>query len=103
MSDIITPDFGNVARSTWKKLEDWARDEQEATKVLAQTRLNRVKAASKDLYQSAVDGIGECYAEMPSDMYFRQLQNDKDFWKDPSNVKRFFKDNGEYMNAGYKI
>lgn len=74
-----------------------------ADRVLTQTRLDKVKAASEDLYQSAMDGIGECYAQMDSETYHRQLQNDPYFWMDKGNTRKFFKDNPQYMNAGYKI
>ena len=103
MNEIITRDNSDISHKTWDVLERMSRNEQMADKVLTQTRLDKVKAASDACYQSAMDGIGECYAQMDSETYHRQLQNDPDFWKCESNTKKFFKQNTQYLNAGYKI
>lgn len=104
MPDIIIPKFPkNTSQKTWDKFYRWTQDEQQADRVRHSTYLERVKSASDGIAAKAVDGLGECYAEMDGRMYHRQLQNDPNFWNDPSNVKKFFKDNDQYVNKGYKI
>jgi len=74
-----------------------------ADKVRANSYLERVKTQNEGVGTKSVNGIGECYGQMDSRMYFRQMQNDKDFWKDEGNKKRFFKDNPQYLNEGHKV
>jgi len=106
MSEIIVPKFPkNVSEQAWDRFYRHCQDEQMVDKHRSATYLERVKQHSKDngYFQKSVDGIGECYAEMDSRMYHRQLQNDPDFWKDPSNHKSFFRDNPEYLNGNHKV
>ena len=104
--DIVVPKFPkHVPQSAWDKFYRMAQDEQFVDKHRSATYLEQVKAKSKDQehFRKSIDGIGECYAEMDSRMYHRQMQNDPDFWKDASNVKKFFKDNDQYLNQGHKV
>lgn len=108
MSEIIVPNFGNVPQKVWDVFYKWAQDEQMADKVRANSYLERVKASNKGIGEKSINGIGECFGQIDSRMYHRQMQNDKDFWNDPSNVKKFFKDNPQYLNqtksgSTYKI
>jgi len=98
MSDVIIPDFGNVSQKTWDRFYRFAQDQQQADKFFTKQRLLDVKKAFKGVGEKAVDGIGECYAQMDSRTFHRMLQNDEHFWKDESNVKKFFKDNPQYLN-----
>ncbi len=109
MPDIIIPKFPkNASQAVWDKLYKWSQDEQEADRVRHAAYLNRVKAQSDGIGTKTCDGIGECYAEMDARMYLRWQQTDPHFWDDPTNVKRFFKDNDQYLNKNkngqkYKI
>jgi len=98
MSEIIRPNFGNVSQQTWDRFYRYAQDQQKADKYFTRQRLLATKNAHKGDGVKAVDGIGENYATMDSRTYHRQLQNDEHFWKDPSNVVKFFKDNPQYLN-----
>ena len=102
--DVVIPKFPkNITKSTWDKFYRWAQNEQEADRVRHSTFLERVKATSDGIGEKAIEGVGECYAQMDSRMFHRQLQNDPHFFDDVGNIKKFFKDNPQYMNAGYKI
>lgn len=106
MSNIIVPKFPkNVTRKAWDQFYRHTQDQQQVDKVRMNSYLELVKGHSKEqgYNKKAIDGVGECYAEMDSRTYHRQMQNDPDFWKDPSNHKRFFKDNRQYLNEGHKI
>ena len=99
MSDkLIIPNFGNVSQKTWDRFYRYAQDQQTADKYFTKQRLYNVKNTYKGCAVKAIDGIGENYATMDSRIYHRQMQNDKDFWKDPANVVKFFKDNPDYLN-----
>ena len=106
MANIVVPKFPkNVTQKAWDQFYRHCQDEQMIDKVRSNSYLELVKGKSKEQghHQKAINGIGECYAEMDSRMYHRQLQNDPDFWKDPSNHKKFFKDNSKYLNKGMKV
>jgi hypothetical protein len=96
---LVIPNFGNVSEKTWDLFYKWAQDEQTADRVRANSYLERVKAQDKGIGEKSVDGLGECFANMDSRIYHRQLQNDKKFWSDEGNIKRFFKDNPQYLNT----
>ena len=102
--DIIIPKIPkDTPQAVRDQLYDWATKAQDADRVLHESYLNRVKAQSDGIGTKAMDGAGECYAQMDSLMYHRQLQNDPHFWDDLSNVKKFFKDNRQYLNEGFKV
>lgn len=102
--DIIIPKLPkNMSEQTKTQLYRWAQDEQEADRVMHEAYLQRVKAQSDGIGTKNVDGIGECYAQIDSRMYHRQLQSDPHFWDDLGNIKRFMKDNPQYLNDGYKV
>jgi len=102
-TDVIIPEFGNVSEKTWARFKRWANDVQMSHKVRRMSLLERVKLDEPDIGKGHVDGLGECYAQIDSETYFRQMQNDADFWRDTANKKKFFKDNPEYLNEGHKI
>ena len=108
MSDLVIPDFGNVSQQTWDRFYRYAQDQQKADKYFTNKRLQMVKEQHKGDGVKAIDGIGENYATMDSRTYHRMLQNDPHFWADEGNVKKFFKDNPQYLNqtasgSTYKI
>lgn len=104
MSNIIIPKFPkNADKKVWDMFYKWSQDEQMADRVRANSYLERVRKQEKGIGEKHIDGLGECYASMDSRMYHRQLQNDPHFWTDPSNVKRFFKDNSQYLLQGKKV
>jgi len=104
MSDIVVPNFPkNTSPKTWDKFYRWACDEQEADKFKMKVRNLQVKNQYKGCFEKPIDGIGECYATMDSRTYHRMLQDDPDFWKDPSNHKSFFRDNDRYLNQGHLV
>ena len=98
MSEIINPNFGQVSEMTWNRINRYLQDEQNADRYLSRKRLLKVKEQEKGNAVKAVDGIGENYATMDSRMYHRQMQNDPHFWRDEANIKKFMKDNPQYLN-----
>lgn len=99
MSEIILPTQGKaVSERTWDKVYRYLQDEQNADRYLSRKRLLKVKEQNAGIGDKNMDGIGECYASMDSRMFHRQMQNDKHFWADEGNVKKFFKENPQYLN-----
>ena len=104
MSNIIIPKFPkNVSQQSWDKLYRHFQDEQEADRVRHNTYLEKVKNFNKGIGEKRVDGLGECYAQMDGRMYQRWVATDRNFFDDPKNVDKFFKDNPNYLNAGYSV
>jgi len=106
MANIIVPKFPkHVPQSAWDKFYRLAQDEQFVDRHRQATYLEQVKTKSQNQghHKKAIDGIGECYAEMDSRTYHRMMQNDKDFWKCSTNRRSFFRDNPEYLNQGHLV
>ena len=85
------------------KFEGWMRRGVDYEKTMSDIRLAQVKGDVTTSGTKAMDGLGEQYAVMDSRTYMRWQQVDPYFWDDPSNLKRFLKDNDKYLLEGKKV
>jgi len=71
-------------------------DELEAERELAYAKQQRIAAATQELEQIFLDGIGECHMRVDLSAYWHWIfRYGRQIWNDPDFVKAYKRDNPE--------